>query len=97
MLNVTRTVELPSLRFPTVEVFLRYEEGEIRFGIRTFTKDEAEFEISLNADTWEGTNEEFLEAANEFFDTCPWDEGLEAAVHDIQTRTAEEAMEYCTK
>lgn len=96
MLNVTRTVELPNLRFPTVEVFLRYEEGEIRFGIKTFTKDEAEFEISMNATPWDDA-EEFLIVADEFFEEVSWKDGLETAVLAIQTRTAEEAMEYCTQ
>lgn len=97
MLQVTRIVELPSLRFPTVQVSLRYEDNEIRFGIKTFTKDEAEFEISLNASEWEGTDQDFLDRAEEFFEVCPWEEGLEVAVLAIQTRTAEEALEYCTQ
>lgn len=57
MLKVTRTVVLPNLRFPEVEAFLKHEEGEIRFGIKTFTKDEAEFEVSMNASRWEGTEQ----------------------------------------
>ncbi len=93
MLKVTRTVEFKKLRFPTVEVSLSVEHGELRFGFKTFTKEGDEFEISIGTGKWDKTDEEFYSGADEFFEVCPWDEGLEEQVREIQTKTVEEALE----
>lgn len=93
MLKATRTVEFKNLRFPTVEVFLSVEAGELLFGFKTFTKEGEEFEISIGTGKWDKTDEEFYSGAAEFFEVCPWEEGLEEQIREIQTKTVEEALE----